>query len=55
MRFAKYRDVILFFGGFAGVVHETLMANAERPTLIFIFGAMMGLPAFLTKPDDDDE
>lgn len=41
------RDIILFFGGIGGVVHETLLATAERPTLLILFAAMMGLPAFL--------
>lgn len=43
----QLRDVILFFGGLAGVVHETLFASAQRPELLVVFAAMMGLPAFL--------
>lgn len=55
------RDVILFLAGLAGVFHETVLSNAERPTLLFVFGAMIGLPAFLRtdesrkKSKDDDE
>lgn len=45
--FPTYRDLILFVGGLAGVAHETLIASAERPTLLILFAAMMGLPAFL--------
>jgi len=41
------RDILLFFCGLAGVVHETLLTNAERPALLVLFAAMMGLPAFL--------
>lgn len=52
------RDIALFFGGIAGVIHETLLAKTERPTLLILFAAMMGLPAFLRpdkKDDDNDE
>lgn len=41
------RDTILFFGGLIGVVHETLFSEAERPSLLVLFGVMMGLPVFL--------
>lgn len=41
------RDVILFFGGLAGVFNETVLTTSERPTLLILFAAMMGLPAFL--------
>lgn len=41
------RDSVLFFAGLAGVVHETVIAEAERPTLLFLFATMIGLPAFL--------
>lgn len=38
---------MLFLGGMAGVFHETVISSAERPTLLILFAAMMGLPAFL--------
>jgi hypothetical protein len=41
------RDVMLFAGGMAGVIHETIFAAAERPTLLILFAAMLGLPALL--------
>lgn len=41
------RDVVLFLGGLTGVLHETIFTQAERPTLLILFAAMMGLPAFL--------
>lgn len=50
------RDICLFFGGLAGVAYETLGTNIDRPTLLLLFAAMMGLPAFLRsdeKRDDD--
>lgn len=45
------RDMILFFGGFAGVAHETLVSSLERPALLILFAAMMGLPAFLRSDE----
>lgn len=41
------RDLTLFVGGLAGVAHETLIVQVERPTLLLLFAAMMGLPMFL--------
>jgi hypothetical protein len=41
------RDIILFIGGLAGVANETAFTTTERPTLLILFAAMMGLPAFL--------
>jgi hypothetical protein len=34
-----------------GVVHETLFTDAADPTLLIVFGAMMGLPAFLRSDE----
>ena len=42
------RDWISFIVGVAGVVYETGFEHADRPTLYVLFGAMIGLPAFLT-------
>lgn len=47
------RDIGLFVGGLLGVGHETLLTHAERPTLLILFAAMMGLPAFL-RPQEED-
>lgn len=41
------RDVLLFFGGMAGFAHETVIQAGERPSLLILCAAMMGLPAFL--------
>jgi hypothetical protein len=52
------RDIILFLGGLAGVFNETVLTTTERPTLLILFAAMMGLPAFLrqdSKGSDKDE
>lgn len=48
-----WRDVVLFGAGLLGVAHETLAASAERPTLLILFAAMMGLPAFLQKGGEE--
>ena len=42
----RVRDIALFVGGLAGVLHETLFTQVERPSLLIVFAAMMGLPAF---------
>lgn len=48
---SNWRDKLLFFGGLAGVATLTLAwLIAERtpePSLLVMFGAMMGLTAFL--------
>jgi hypothetical protein len=55
-RWHLIRDVILFVGGLAGVANEALRYGGERPTLLLLYAAMMGLPAFLradeSKKDD---
>lgn len=53
MSWTRLRDILLFAGGTAGVVHETVLRNGpERPTLLILFAAMMGLPAFLAGDRD---
>jgi hypothetical protein len=49
------RDICLFFGGLAGVAYETLGTNIDRPTLLLLFAAMMGLPAFLRSDEKKDK
>ncbi len=49
----KTRNVVLFMGGIAGVLHETIITSGERPSLLVLFAAMMGLPAFLQGKDDE--
>jgi hypothetical protein len=51
MTWPTARDVILFFAGLSGVFHETAIAEVERPTLLLLFAAMMGLPAFLRSDE----
>lgn len=45
------RDGVLFAVGLAGITYETLVENVDRPTLLLIFSAMVGLPVFL-KADE---
>lgn len=48
------RDTVLFLAGLAGIVHETLVSKADRPTLLLLFAAMVGLPAFLRSDERKD-
>lgn len=45
------RDSVLFIAGLAGIAYETLVSKLERPTLLLLFAAMIGLPAFLQRDD----
>jgi len=47
MEWKWLRDVIMFFGGLAGVIYETVATSTDRPVLLALFGAMMGLPFFI--------
>ena len=49
------RDTVLFAGGFMGVLHQTIFEQVDRPSLLIIFGGMMGLPVFLRKDDTKKE
>lgn len=58
MSWPTLRDVLLFTAGMVGIAHETLLRSVDRPTLLLLFGAMVGLPAFLRSDDrrnDDDD
>jgi hypothetical protein len=55
MKWPFFRDLLLFLGGMGGVIHETILSHAERPTLLILFAAMMGLPAFLQPRMSDDD
>ena len=47
MSFRRVRDGALFLTGLLGVLHETVLTSLDRPDLLLLFAAMMGLPAFL--------
>ena len=40
----RLRDAMLFFGGMAGIAYETAWEHIDRPELLILFGAMVGLP-----------
>lgn len=42
---------VLYVFGLLGIIHETLVADIERPTLLLAFLAMIGLPTFLPSKD----
>jgi hypothetical protein len=41
------RDGVVFAIGVVGIIHEIFFSTTDRPTLIILFAAMIGLPAFL--------
>ena len=49
--FTRIRTVVLFVSGLAGVAYVTLTDGGDRPTLLILFAAMLGLPLFL-KTDE---
>jgi hypothetical protein len=55
-RKAKFvRDVVLFVFGLLGIAYETIVENVDRPTLIVLFGACLGLPAFLHRDEKQNQ
>lgn len=51
-RKAKFvRDVVLFVFGLLGIAYETIVESVDRPTLLVLFGACLGLPAFLHRDE----
>lgn len=45
------RDGTLFLCGLIGIGYETAISKTDRPTLLLLFAAMIGLPAFLNKDE----
>lgn len=41
------RDAFLFVLGVLGIVHETIFATKERPVLLILFAAMVGMTGVL--------
>jgi hypothetical protein len=54
-RWKAVRNAILFFGGLAGVIHETLVAGVAEPLLLVLYASMMGLPALLHRDERRNE
>lgn len=44
---AERRRDILFWAGLAGITYETVVEHADRPYLLAVFGAMVGLAPIL--------
>lgn len=40
---------MLFIVGLVGVLHETFIEHSERPSLLILYAAMLGLPLYLRK------
>ena len=56
-RWRIVRDIVTFIVGILGVIYETVIAQVDRPVLLAVFAAMIGLPAFLAtevKPQPDE-
>lgn len=47
--------MLLFFAGIAGVAHQTVIAPHPSESLLVLFAAMMGLPAFLRGDEKGDK
>jgi hypothetical protein len=45
------RDGLLFTLGAGGFLHEVIITEGERPTLLLFCLALMGLPVFLRADD----
>lgn len=49
--FVQVRSALLFAGGLTGATYVTLADQTDRPTLLILFAAMMGLPLFLRSDE----
>lgn len=43
----RLRSIVLFVVGIAGIIYEVVVDKLERPTVLVLLAAMVGLPAFL--------
>lgn len=49
------RDLVLFAVGVAGIVWSTVIEEVDRPYLLAIFAACVGLPTYLATARRKDE
>jgi len=49
----QVRDATTYLIGAGGLIYETVVGGAEKPTLIIAFVGMLGLPLFLKKDEAD--
>jgi hypothetical protein len=46
--FAGWRDTVLFLTGISLIIYEAVIRSGpERPSLLILYGGMVGLPAIL--------
>lgn len=50
-RWKPERKDLLFVAGLMGIAWEALRDSAERPTLLLLYAAMIGLPLVLRADD----
>lgn len=50
-RWPRIREISLFCSGLLGILYETVWKDAPDPSLLLIFGAMLGLPLMLRKDE----
>lgn len=45
------RNLTMFVAGLSGFVHEVVVTDGERPTLLLACLALMGVPFFLSRDE----
>ena len=43
------RDRIIFCVGIGGIIYETVVEKVDRPQLLLLYAAMVGLPAWMKR------
>lgn len=51
-RWRPQRKDVLFVVGLLGIGYEALFRSAERPTLLLLYAAMIGLPLVLRADEE---
>lgn len=49
----RVREVVLLFGGLAGIFYEAVFQESSDPVLIALYAGMIGLAPFLHKDGQD--
>jgi hypothetical protein len=44
-----FQNVVVPIIGVVGILHETFISHIDRPGLLVLYGAMIGLPAFVAQ------
>lgn len=53
--FRSVRDILMFLIGASGVAYEALVMKTERPTLLLLYGALMGLPYIMNRDEKNSD